>query len=128
MEAKNEKGEAGHLTRDDQGQMLQSCTWFKTHYPNWTYDPVVALPEARATQSVTLGDTKALDAAATKSLVDDATAAITAIIALPKNPRRQADARRILEEYRLTPAGLRTRFVEFTIEPDRSGEPVTMAF
>lgn len=128
IEAKNEKGEAGHLNRSDHGQLLQSCVWFKTHYPDWTYDAVVALPEARVTESVDIGTTRALDAAATQSLVDDTLAAIRDIIALPKGPRRQADARAILEKFRLTPAAIRTRLVELTPVPDRSGEPVKMAF
>lgn len=126
IEAKNEKGEAGHLTRDDHGQLLQSCVWFGTHYPGWTHDAVVALPEARVTQSVDIGTTRAFDAATMASIVDDASAAIREIILLPKTPRRQADTRLILEKYRLTPALLRTRFVEFTAVPDRSGEAVKL--
>jgi len=126
IEAKNEKGEAGHLNRGDHGQLLQSCVWFETHYPGWTYDAVVALPEARVTESVDIGTTQALDATAIQSVVDDASAAIRDIIVLPKGPRRQANARAILEKYRLTAAALRTRLVKFTPVPDRSGEPVKM--
>jgi hypothetical protein len=128
IEAKNEKGDEGVFSKSDHGQLLQSCVWFESHYPGWTYDAVVALPEARITESVEIGVVLALDANSLGMLVDDASAAIRDIIALPKTPRRQVEAHAILEKYRLTPASLRTRFVEFTAVPDRSGEPVKMQF
>jgi hypothetical protein len=126
IEAKNEKGEAGYLHRDDHGQLLQASEWFTKHYPDWSYNRIVVLPEAVATESVDLGTTRAIDSAALEQIVQDTTAAIHDVIALQKTPRRQVETREILQRYRLTPALMRERLVEFRTVRDRSGEAVKM--
>ena len=126
IEAKNEKGDAGHLHRDDHGQLLQSCVWFETHYPDWTYDAIVVLPEAKATKSVDVGTTRALDARSTKTLVDDTVAALAEIIALPKSPRRHVDARAMLEKRKLTPSLIGNRLVAFAEVADQRGQAISL--
>jgi hypothetical protein len=126
IEAKNEKDEAGHFHRDEHGQLLQACVWFTTHYPDWTYNAVVALPEAKATQSVDIGTTRALDTRAIASLHDDTLAAFREIVALQRGARSQAETRLILDRYRLTPARIRERLIVFEQVADRRGEAVAM--
>ena len=122
IEAKSGKRSAGHLTRDDHGQLLQSVEWFRVNYPDWAHDRVVVLPNAVATDSVVLGDTKAWNSIAIHSIVDDLIGAIREIIQLPHNLRRQADTVTVLQQYRLTPIHLRERFIPFSITVDRAGE------
>ncbi len=126
IEAKNGKGEAGHLSRDDHGQLLQAAEWFKSHYHDWTFDRVAILPNAKVTESVDLGETKAWSTSAVKAIVDDLVGAIREIVSLPKKPRRHIDAVTILTKYRLTPAKLRERFVPFSVVEDRAGEKIEL--
>jgi len=126
IEAKNGKGEAGHFHRDDHGQLLQACEWFKTQYPAWSFDRVVVLSKAIATQSVDLGITVALDADAVAKLVDDLISALRCISQLPKTPRRQPDALAVIERFRLTPAHIRERFKPFERVVDRRGESMIL--
>lgn len=126
IEAKNEKGDAGYLSRDDHGQLLQAAEWFKTNYSEWTFDRVVVLPRALATDSVVLGETKAWTTSVIVSIVDDIINAVREIVLLPKNLRRQSDTVAVLQNYHLMPANLRERLVSFSTIADRAGEKIEL--
>jgi Holliday junction resolvase len=71
IEAKSRKEEKNALTKGQHGQLLQATEWFEKEYPGYSGIRVSVHPNARATKSVTPGDSKALTLDKLAELVRD---------------------------------------------------------
>jgi tetratricopeptide (TPR) repeat protein len=127
IEAKNKKHVGNGLTREDHGQLLNACEWFKAHYPLWECVRIVAMPKALASKSLDWNETRALSFDSIARLKIALLAALDAIGQIPTSaadriPRTQE----VLAKHNLTPTGIQS-FLD-ALEPvrDRAGEPVSL--
>lgn len=127
IEAKSKKHSGSALNKEEKGQLLNACEWFKTSYPNWSFVEIIALPEAIATSNASYGPGRALTFESLSRMRASLIDALLAIRALPRgSPTRVRDAADILAAHNLTPDRLTTFTEEFRIVKDQAGESVPL--
>lgn len=127
IEAKSKKIADNPLFKEEKGQLLNACEWFKASYPGWTFTPVIAMPKALVTENSKHGPALCLSFESLAQLRTAVIEALHEIRALPKmSPSRIRETAHILSSRSLTADTLVAYFEEFRTIEDRAGESVKL--
>lgn len=127
IEVKSKKLPESALTKDEKGQLLNACEWFKENYGGWAFTPVVAMPNPLVTEASKHGPAFCLSFESLNRLRNAVIDALHNIHQLQRtSPSRVRDAAEILKSRNLTAGTITAYFQGFETVEDHAGQKMSL--